>query len=127
MHIATSSFSNRSVHRSERRRIVAVAVLSVIASAGLAWDTFAAARLAVSQRERIFHPNQLDVSRGETVGVLNDDGELLHHAYVATDEFNFDSGEQEPGSTTDIRFTRTGTFTVRCRIHPKMALVVTVK
>jgi plastocyanin len=112
---------------SHNRRIAAVAGLAVIATAAVAWDAIAGVRLAVSQQERIFHPNRLDLARGDTVGVENDDGELIHHAYVATDDFNFDSGEQQPGSTTNIRFTVAGTFTVRCRIHPKMALVVTVK
>ena len=112
---------------SHKCRIAAVAALTLIATAAVAWDAVAVVRLAVTQQERIFHPNRLDVTRGDTVGVQNDDGELIHHAYVATDDFNFDSGEQQPGSTTNIRFTVSGTFTVRCRIHPKMALIVTVK
>jgi plastocyanin len=114
-------------HQSRRIRIVAVAALTAGACAGFAWSGFATGHAAVTQRDRIFHPSQLDIARGDTVGILNDDGELLHHAYIATDEFSFDSGEQEPGSNTDIRFTKAGTFTVRCRIHPKMSLVVTVK
>jgi plastocyanin len=120
MHKALSS-------RAENLRVAAGVFLAVTVSSGFALNVFAASREGVSQQERIFHPNRLEITRGDTVGVLNDDGELLHHAYIATDEFNFDSGEQQPGSTTDIRFTKAGTFTVRCRIHPKMSLVVTVK
>jgi plastocyanin len=114
-------------HRAENLRVAAAAALAVTAIAGFAWDAFAAARLAVSQQERVFHPNQLEITRGDTVRVENDDGELIHHAYVTTSEFSFDSGEQEPGNVASIHFTASGTFTVRCRIHPKMALVVTVK
>jgi plastocyanin len=113
--------------RAESLRVAVTVFLAMTVTGGFALNVFAASREAVSQQERIFHPNRLEITRGDTVGVLNDDGELLHHAYVATDDFNFDSGEQQPGSTTDIRFTKAGTFTVRCRIHPKMALVVTVK
>ena len=112
---------------SKRIRLAAVAACATIVCVGVAWDTFASGHQAVTQQERIFHPNRLEISRGDTVGILNDDGELLHHAYVATDDFSFDSGEQDPGSTTDIRFTKAGTFAVRCRIHPKMLLEVTVK
>ena len=80
----------------------------------------------VRQKDRAFNPRTLDIPRGGVVRVINDDGELLHHAYVKSDVFNFDSGEQEPGSSTDIRFTESGTFAVLCAIHPKMRLTVTV-
>ncbi len=118
---------NAMSRHAEKMRVPAVIVLAVTACVLFAWDAFAAARMLVSQRERIFHPNQMEIRRGDTVQVQNDDGELIHHAYVATDTFNFNSGEQMPGSITNIRFTEAGTFTIRCRIHPKMALVVTVK
>ena len=81
----------------------------------------------VSQKGRMFHPSTLELDRGDVVEMINDDAPLLHHAYVATPEFSFDSGEQLPGSRTPIRFTAPGTFTVRCAIHPKMSLVVTVR
>jgi plastocyanin len=113
--------------RVEGFRTALVVGLTVAVVALLTWDALAAARMAVSQRDRIFHPNRLEIARGDTVGVVNDDGELIHHAYVATDEFSFDSGEEPPGSTISIPFTVAGTFTVRCRIHPKMSLVVMVK
>jgi len=118
---------NARSHRFSRVCIVTLAAFAAVVGTGFAWETVAGGHQAVTQKERIFHPNRLDIARGDTVGILNDDGELLHHAYVATDEYNFDSGEQEPGSTTDVRFTKAGIFTVRCRIHPKMSLVVTVK
>jgi plastocyanin len=100
---------------------------ALVLAIGFAWSAFAIARIAVTQHDRIFHPDRLEVARGDTVPVVNDDGELIHHVYVSTEEFSFDSGEEAPGSTINIRFTAAGTFTVRCRIHPKMALVVTVK
>ncbi len=43
------------------------------------------------------------------------------------DTFNFNSGDQLPGSQTDIVFSVPGTFNVLCGIHPKMRLVVHVK
>ncbi|MGC1464444.1 MAG: hypothetical protein WA792_01800 [Pseudolabrys sp.] len=59
--------------------------------------------------------------------IVNDDGDLLHHAYIDSDKFTFDSGDQEPGSKTNIVFTVPGTFNVLCAIHPKMKLVVHVR
>jgi plastocyanin len=113
--------------RQRKQRLLVVAAFAAIVCTGFAWATFASRLVTVTQKDRVFHPNRLEIDRGDTVDIVNDDGELLHHAYVASEEFSFDSGEQEPGSNTDIRFTRSGTFTVRCRIHPKMSLVVTVK
>lgn len=80
----------------------------------------------VSQRNRAFQPGELDIKRGETVEIVNDDGDLLHHAYVESKQFSFDSGDQEPGAKVDITFPASGTFTVLCGIHPKMKLLVHV-
>ena len=82
---------------------------------------------AVSQRGREFTPGHLDVRQGDVVHIVNDDGDLSHHAYVASDRFKFDSGDQEPGHDVDIPFTAAGTFNVLCGIHPKMRLTVNVR
>lgn len=85
-----------------------------------------ASGLVVSQKGRTFHPDTLALTRGETVMIVNDDSDLLHHAYVDAENFSFDSGDQEPGSRTPITFTERGVFQVQCGIHPKMKLVVRV-
>ncbi len=59
--------------------------------------------------------------------IVNDDGDLLHHAYVDAPNFSFDSGDQQPGSKTNITFTVAGDFEVLCAIHPKMRLSVHVQ
>jgi plastocyanin len=81
----------------------------------------------VSQRHRAFAPLTLQISRGGTVEIVNDDGELTHHAYVKSTQFNFDSGEQQPGDKVDIVFPTPGSFTVLCGIHPRMHLEVLVQ
>lgn len=82
---------------------------------------------SVTQKGQRFNPNTLSVQRGQTVAVINDDGELIHHAYVDSKSFSFDSGDQEPGSTVNIVFSVPGDFVVLCGIHPKMRLNVSVK
>lgn len=93
-------------------------------SASVGW---AEPKYIVSQKGREFHPNKLTIKRGETIEIVNDDGDLRHHAYVKSESFNFDSGDQEPGSKTDITFSVSGNFNILCAIHPKMKLVVHVK
>ncbi len=81
----------------------------------------------VSQRGREFRPGSLNVKQDDVVRIVNDDGDLSHHAYVASERFNYDSGDQAPGARADIAFTVAGTFNVLCGIHPKMRLVVNVQ
>jgi plastocyanin len=82
---------------------------------------------SVTQKGQQFNPRTLSIQHGQTVAIINDDGELIHHAYVDSKSFSFDSGDQEPGSTTDIVFSVPGNFVVLCGIHPKMRLDVEVK
>lgn len=84
-------------------------------------------RYVISQKNRHFTPAALQINRGDTVMIVNDDADLHHHAYVSTPAFRFDSGDQKPGSRTPIVFTEPGRFNVLCGIHPKMRLIVTVK
>ena len=81
----------------------------------------------VSQKGREFLPGTLSIKRGDVVHIVNDDEDLSHHAYVASDSFKFDSGDQGPGHNVDILFTEAGTFNVLCSIHPRMRLRVQVQ
>jgi plastocyanin len=110
-----------------RLAIAAVPALGLGAVCGLFLaNQLQASGTAVSQKGRMFHPDNLALSRGETITFINDDSDLLHHVFVESDSFTFDSGDQEPGSRTPIAFTERGTFQVLCGIHPKMKLVVRV-
>jgi plastocyanin len=87
----------------------------------------AQSQFAISQKGREFRPGTITIKRGDSVQVINDDLDLRHHAYVDSDSFKYDSGDQEPGSKTNIAFPVAGDFDVLCAIHPKMKLVVHVK
>jgi len=103
-------------------QIVAASIGGLLAGAALALGPY-----QISQKNRKFQPGQITINRGEALRFINDDGELLHHAYLKSPEFQFDSGDQKPGSTFEVVFPVTGRFTVLCAIHPKMKLVVTVQ
>jgi plastocyanin len=110
---------------------VPAAVITVSATlitiGGLAAVAQSRGQYNVSQKGREFRPGELSINRGDTVQIVNDDGDLRHHAYVETDKFNFDSGDQEPGSKASITFPVSGDFDVLCASHPKMKLTVHVK
>jgi len=82
---------------------------------------------SISQKGREFHPGEISIKHGETIEIVNDDADLIHHAYIDSPKFSFDSGDQEPGSKTDVTFPAAGDFDVLCAIHPKMRLVVHVQ
>jgi plastocyanin len=79
----------------------------------------------VVQKNRMFQVKELEVARGEVVRFINAD-EFLHQLYVKSADFSFESDEQAPGKNIDVKFPA-GTFEMRCRIHPKMLLVVHAK
>jgi plastocyanin len=110
-------------------RSMPVPVAALLLAAAVAGAALAATgtRFVVSQRGRAFLPGAMTIRQGDTVEVINDDGDLMHHAYIDEPGFSFDSGDQEPGAKADIVFTKAGTFNVLCGIHPKMKLVVTVR
>ena len=104
--------------------IVTAALLIPVVMAGL--DAAAAEGLIVSQKRRAFNPTEVTLDQGRTLTIVNDDT-FVHHAFIKSDEFSFDSGEQKLGARVPIRLTEAGTFEVRCAIHPKMRLSVIVK
>ena len=76
----------------------------------------------VIQKDRRFNPPEIVVKAGDTLTFTNDD-EFIHQMYS---DGLFDSDERKPGQSLTQAFARTGTFEVRCRIHPKMKLTVRV-
>lgn len=110
--------------------IASLCVVTLLALLGLvggvSWAASQSAPYHVSQRGRDFQPNRIVIQRGETVRIVNDDADLLHHVYVSSDKFNFDANDMEPGSKVDIKFPVVGDFNVLCGIHPKMKLTVYV-
>jgi plastocyanin len=111
--------------RAHRLMAVAFAAGAVTAFGTLLGSAFA--DYSISQKGREFHPGEMTIKRGETIQIVNDDGDLLHHAYIDSPKFSFDSGDQKPGSVTPVTFAVAGDFDVLCAIHPKMKLTVHVK
>jgi plastocyanin len=109
-----------------RRPLAVVATAAALIAAGTLVG-LALPQYSISQKGREFHPGEISIKRGETIEIVNDDGDLLHHAYIDSPKLSFDSGDQEPGSKTNITFPLAGDFDVLCAIHPKMKLTVHVQ
>lgn len=87
--------------------------------------SLAAAVVEMVQHGRAFDQPKLHIHAGDVVRFTNKD-EFDHQVYVQSPGFNVDTDESEPGQNTDVHFTTAGTFEVRCHIHPRMHLTVTV-
>jgi plastocyanin len=76
----------------------------------------------IVQKNRRFTPAQISIPRGAALTFTNED-EFIHQMFV---DGLFDSPEKRPGQNLTEVFERSGTFEVRCHIHPKMKLTVRV-
>jgi plastocyanin len=70
-----------------------------------------------------YQPSTLRIARGTRVVFLNS-ARIVH---TATDGGVFDTGRIGPGRSVSVRFTRRGTFSYRCTIHPFMRGKVVVR
>jgi plastocyanin len=76
----------------------------------------------ISQKGRAFRPGEVTIDRNQSLAFTNEDS-FIHQIYV---DGLFDSEEKEPGEVLNETFPRSGTFRVRCHIHPIMRLIVHV-
>jgi plastocyanin len=112
-----------SISRFWREALLAVVVFAATLSGSLA---FAKSFHDVSQKGRAFNLKELTVERGDTVRFNNDD-EFIHQIFIDSRTFKFDSAESDPGNVIPVDFDTAGIYEVKCHIHPKMLLMVTVK
>ncbi len=110
------------IRRAWRSPAAAIAALVLAGGACLGADIV----VSVSQRDRAFTAASVTVPLGGILRLENDD-EFVHQIYVNAPTMTYESDEQQPGQTVDVRFAKAGTFEVRCHIHPRMVLQVTVK
>lgn len=101
--------------------------LGSITMTSLATANLPASDHIISQKGKRFGPGDVALHVGEHITIVNDDGDLVHHAYIEADAFAFDSGDIEPGAKAVVAFPKWGDFTVLCGIHPKMKLTVRVR
>lgn len=82
--------------------------------------------IVISQKKREYAPGKVTLQAGQSIKIVNDDI-FLHHAFIDSDTMEYDSGSMEEGESRDVQFNTPGQFQVKCAIHPKMNLDVTVK
>ena len=76
--------------------------------------------------ESAFSTQEITVKPGDTVVFANDD-DVAHNVFCNNPDCKFNTKIQNPGVKSPVKFDKEGTYEVRCAIHPKMKLTVTVK
>lgn len=79
--------------------------------------------VAVSMADRRFSPATLEITTGDTVRFVNDDDR--EHTATAADR-GFDSGILQVGQEFERTFTRAGTYSYLCLLHPDMTGTIAV-
>jgi len=107
-----------------RPLVIAFANLALPALAGAA--VLAAAGHTVSERDHQFSLASLEIQAGDTVAFSNDD-KIRHNVMTSAGPEPFNLGVYGPGEVREHTFAKAGSYEVRCGIHPRMKLAVTVR
>jgi plastocyanin len=97
-----------------------IIALSLAATSLLAEDHI------VIQKDRTFSVTEITIKPGDAIVFKNAD-DVTHNVFSISPGMQFDIRRQAPGGSSKVPFNKEGTAEVRCAIHPKMKLIVTVK
>jgi plastocyanin len=79
----------------------------------------------ITQQDRAFSQREISIKVGESIVFKNDD-QVTHNVFSVSPGMEFDIRRQAPGNSSTVAFKKPGVAEVRCSIHPKMKLIVTV-
>lgn len=80
----------------------------------------------VTQKDRLFSVSEITIKPGDKLVFRNAD-DVSHNVFSITPGMEFDLRRQAPGASSIVPFDKEGVAEVRCSIHPRMKLIVTVK
>jgi plastocyanin len=105
-------------------RIAAIILAAQIALSATATPALAE-EVAVGQAGKMFNPETLQIKVGDSVVFNNDD--KVAHAVLVNGPAATNLGQLKPGEAKSVSFDQPGTYEVKCAIHPKMKLAITVQ
>jgi plastocyanin len=110
-----------------KRRTATGRVVVVVGMVGLALaiPRADAADHRVGQKDKRFSPTEMQVKTGDTITFVNDDL-TIHNVYSETPGHEFEIKRQSPKQENTVVLSKPGRFTVECKYHGQMKLVVNV-
>jgi plastocyanin len=105
-------------------RLAAIILAAQVALCATAMQA-SAEEVAVGQAGKMFNPVTLQIKVGDSVKFNNDD--KVAHAVLVHGPAETNLGQIKPGDAKSVSFSEAGTYDVKCAIHPKMKLTITVQ
>jgi plastocyanin len=99
--------------------LFALAILPVLVLAGTTEHT-------IDQKDKAFSKTEITIKPGESIVFKNEDS-VTHNVFSNSKNNAFNIKTQAPGNSSTVTFAEEGVTEVRCAIHPKMKLTVTIK
>jgi plastocyanin len=84
------------------------------------------AEVVVDRKDRKFSKAEVTIKPGESIVFQNSD-EVAHNVFSVTPNLEFEIQRQARGQRSTIAFPKEGVIEVRCSIHPRMKMIVTVR
>jgi plastocyanin len=107
-----------------RRSLIPILTLSILAILPLlAADS---KEHTINQKDKEFSQTEITIKPGEKIVFQNSDA-VTHNVFSNSKVNPFHIKIQQPGNSSTVQFADEGTTEVRCAIHPRMKLMVTVK
>jgi plastocyanin len=114
------------ISRSQRRAWGLVGGLALTLTATAVAASLQPVVRDIAQRAIRFAQPQAFVKVGDVIRYHNQDDVTHNLMVIGADDIPQDQGLQPPGALVSHKFNEAGTFEVRCAIHPKMKMTVTV-
>jgi len=106
----------------DKKMIAALAVILSVSAFGAK-----AASVNIDQNNLKFAPNTATIKAGDALVFMNNDDVTHNINVIDADGDAADQGLQKPKQSITTKFDKAGEFQVRCAIHPKMKMTVTVQ
>jgi plastocyanin len=85
------------------------------------------AEVVVDRKDRKFSKAEVTIKPGESRSVFQNSDEVAHNVFSVTPNLEFEIQRQARGQRSTIAFPKEGVIEVRCSIHPRMKMIVTVR
>jgi plastocyanin len=100
-------------------------VRTIAGAAALIVMPMLAGEHVIVQKDRAFSQTEMSIKVGDSIVFKNADA-VTHNVFSVSKGMEFDIRRQAPGGSSTVIFAKEGVAEVRCSIHPKMKLLVTV-
>ncbi|MBL4759288.1 MAG: cupredoxin domain-containing protein [Mariprofundaceae bacterium] len=101
--------------------ITALAFIFTLSSIAQAQDYI------INQKDKKFSQKKITIKLGEKITFVNTEDEIVHNIYSSSKGNSFEIRKQPPGSREVVEFKNKGKAKVRCAIHPKMKIKITIE